>query len=407
MAFVVVLVLAAGFGLITNRIMAEEYAAGGYESYEVGEFAIGNYDSYEAVEYAAGDYDSYQTADSVIVYIEARVIYDDFDKQEEWVNVIDNFSFFNPAFPPSRFNREYMVIGADTGWAMWGDFPERVKRLSTGLDPSTPEGEAFRLIVSYQRYSPMPEGWYITHAQLGGWVHHLFHEFETHEIMLHPYSLVFEYVAVDVSWSYEAELSMMRQADLLFGRFEELLAVSFRVQKVDRAEGMTNYKNAQLTRERVQINGVDMWCHEDRVFHLIPFYPCTGDPLFISVTFPWIPAGYTSDEVSDIVSSLVFDIIGLSNLFVRVGESWLQYGSHVYTFHIELLCPIGERGIFILTKEIYQELVNKAEYLFDHFDDLMNVTYFFDMRVELVGLSKEHSLFYHNFIRVHRFCSIN
>ena len=267
---------------------------------------------------------------------------------------------YDPEFPPSRFNRVHADIIASTLWEMV-DAPNHLQSAIMNFDPNTPEGEAFRLLINHLNHSPMPEGWYLTWATLGGQEHHLYHEFDTHEIMLQPYSLAFEYIVVDVPWTHEAELHLMQQADLLFEHFDELLAVSFRVQKVERVDDKTDYKNAQLTRERVPINGVDIWCYETYVTHVIPFYVSVGDSSNMRVTFPWIPVGFELHEVENIIKSLSLEIES-----IRIADSFLQYRPNIFSFEITLL---GERN----TDEFYHE---KSEYLFNIFQDLMVVDYF-------------------------------
>ena len=255
------------------------------------------------------------------------------------------------------------------------DVPEQLRHVFA-LDANTVEDAAVRILITGPA---LPMGWHLTNIYLGGREYHLYHEFETHEIMLNPYTIAIEYVVVDTPWTHDAEMALMERADLLFDHFEELLAVSFRIQKVERADGMTNYKNAQLTREREPIHGENTWCHEDYVTHLIPFYVTVFNMFCrISVTFQWVPLGFELYEVENIVNSLRFEELGLQMDSLRVTDTWLQYGQHVYSFAIHFAQTQNIEDAADI-EEIYAALKDKAKYLFDSFSDLMYLSYNFDL----------------------------
>ena len=359
-ACAVFLVAAAGFKLMTDRIQALDYTA------------EANNAVYE--ETHTDIYATYVSSDNNPLE-EIFVLPTDIDEENYEAIVVYPGVNFNPYFgPPSRFNRD---VPLSWTWS-WPEMDALGHHLFA-LDPSTVEGETVRLLDDFMNDSPMPEGWYLSHIELGGREFHLYHEFETHEIMLNPYTIALEYVAIDAPWNLEAELAMMDQADLLFNHFEELLAVSFRVQKVEREEGMTNYKNAQLTRERTPINDNISWCHEDYVTHSIPFYVYVGTPDDLRVRFLWVPAGFELNEVENIINSLRFEELGLEVESTRITENWLQYGPHVYSIDISFARTQDIEDSADICEELIAILNDKAKYLFDIFGDLMTVIYYFDL----------------------------
>ena len=336
----VVLVAVAGFGLMTNQAQVVNHTT----------------DTYDGV-YGKSSTSVYPTACS-----------------DDYVIVYPGVNFNTDYGPPSRFNRDVPLTSTST-WFFPVNVPEHIRHAYT-VDGNGLVYEVNRILINGP---PLPMGWHLTNIDLGGRVHHLYNEFATHEIMLNPYTIALEYVVVDTPWTHEAEIAFMERADLMFDHFDELLAVSFRVQKVERADGMTNYKNAQLTRERTPIYGESKWCHHDYVIHLIPFYVTVFDMFGrISVTFQWVPAGFELYELENIVNSLLFEELGLQVELLRVPDTWLQYGPHVYSLAID----------FAQTPNIWDKaecdetraaLENKAKYLFDIFGDLLRIHFFFNL----------------------------
>lgn len=337
------LVAAVSFGLMTNRAESADHEA--YYAEYGDEYALLPERAYD------GEYESFDEIEYVLL--------------PAWTN-------YNPAFgTPSRFNRDVPLK-----WT-W-HFPTRHPNVPAHLRnffalEGFVESEIARLLVDHMNETAMPEGWFLTHIDLGGRAHHLYHEFLTHEVMLNPYAIALEFVAIDTIWSHEAEISLMQQAKLLFEHFEEVVAVSFRVQKVDRAGGMTNYKNAQLTRERVPIKGEDTWCHKDYVTNLIPFYVNVGTPDDIRVLFTWVPQGFELHEVEYSIESLPFGELGFSINTIVVSNSFLQYGPYVYSFSIHfneatnISSRAGRDGF----------LAEQAMRMFDTFQELNTVLYYF------------------------------
>ena len=326
----VVLVAAVGFGLMTNRAQPDDCAA---------ENQNGDQERISDV-YSTADTENYTLSE-----------------------ISDSYNqYANPETPVGNnegYEKDYIIIES-----------------LFAVGASAVEGATVRLLIS----GPfLPIGWHLSNIDLGGRKHHLYHEFETHEIMLNPYTIAIEYVVVDTPWTRDAEMVLMEYADLMFDHFEELLAVSFRVQKIERADGMTNYKNAQLTRERVPINEQNTWCHVDYYAHLIPFYVNVDMYRGISVTFQWVPAGFELYEVESIINSLPFDELGLQIEFIRVMETWLQYGPHVYSIDIRFIRPQNIKDVADIGDELISAITDKAIYLFDIFHDLMIVTYYFDL----------------------------
>ena len=294
-----------------------------------------------------------------------------------------------PEPPASRFVRassDYHKFS--TAWAR--GFPPEHATALMNLDPQTVEGEAFRLLVSSLRNYPLPEGWHLNWGSLGGQAHHLFsHEFDTHEVMLQPYSLAFEYVLVDTFWCYEAELVLALQSELLFGHFEELMAVSFRVQKIERYDGQTSYKNAQLTRTRNGLGIEGIWCHEDRIFHHIPFLVSTSD---MRPLFTWMPYGYETAEVAAVIEAVDFASVGFEVTGFGVSDSFLQYSPWVYSMRI-VIDLIDRNAAFSVTVDVYREFRERLDKLFDRFPQLNHATLEFKtpLLVEIAYVSQvEH-----------------
>ena len=355
---------------MTNRAQAEEYTAEHYDHADADVYVLSeSSNSYpqEALSELPADDENFVTVE----YFPGRN--------------------FNPDFgPPSRFNRDTLMSWTTHFPDRYAGIPLHIRHFFHLDPPSLVEGITVRLLVNHMNESPMPEGWHLTRISLGGREHHLFHEFETHEIMLNPYTIALEYVAIDTPWTLEAEQVLMDHADLLFDYFEELLAVSFRVQKADRANGMTEYKNAQLTRERMPIHGEYTWCHVDYVTHLIPFYVNVGTPDDIRFTFQWVPAGFGLSEVEDIIYSLGYEELGLEIWYIHIVDSWLQYHPlGTYSFRINLSLPPDHTGNFFITESIYQGLNEKAAYLFKTFSDLQFVSHRFDGRIEGYGVQDD------------------
>ena len=283
----------------------------------------------------------------------------------------------------SRFDR-WNPFETNEAWVD-REGPFYIQNALMHLDPSLPEGEAFRLVLDSLEATPLPEGWHLIWSELGGSQHFRFIDFDTHSIMLQPYSIAFDVVVIDTMWSLEGELVLLDKAKMVLENFDELLAVSIRAQMIYRENGETFYKVAQLTRERVPKLGEDRWCDGNRVPHFVPFYAGVV-PDFKSIYFEWRPAGFETDEVMDIIYTLSFENLGLEISYALLPLPWPHYGTHIYSFSIGLSWPQGVEGYHAITDEVMAELAEITSHLFDVFDELLQVTYFFDVPLEEGGI---------------------
>ena len=209
----------------------------------------------------------------------------------------------------------------------------------------------------------------------------------------HPNNVLINYWAWHGSWGYEEEAVLLESTQLLFDYFGELREVIFQifVREVDESGNLTII-SGELTATRDAFSDTGQWCLEDRYSREI------GDGFYLDsmgrLIFQWMPEGYDFDTVYTFVDSLPLPDSNWHFISLSIGDTFLEYGSHVYSMAISYNVS-SDGSLWWLTSAAEEVLMANAAQMFEHFEDLL-IIYFSMFIRNNSGDTEEH------FLTVHR-----
>ena len=204
-----------------------------------------------------------------------------------------------------------------------------------------PEWRAYSIISQSLWRHPLPDGWTVMQPRRGG------SNIIRFDVGV-PFVVTVDYSVVNAPWGNEEKAILLNHATLLFESdfFAELAAISFNINILERnlveiREGSSQAQGLERRYYETIITDIRMTVERDYDGTLI--YRETSFtnivPFFVfeyhrDIIFRWIPTGYDESEVRDIIYSLPLPEDSWEILDIHIGDTFLEYGPHVYYIRI-------------------------------------------------------------------------